>query len=80
MTCAALSGISVGGDAAPLIIEGLKKLEYRGYDSFGVATLGMGIDIAKHQGRISEKAGSAAKLQGKIGIRPYPVGNPRDSE
>jgi glucosamine--fructose-6-phosphate aminotransferase (isomerizing) len=55
-------------DAAPLIIEGLKKLEYRGYDSFGVATLGMGIDIAKHQGRISEKAGTAAKLQGKIGI------------
>ena len=55
-------------DAAPLIVEGLKKLEYRGYDSFGVATLGAGIDLAKHQGRISEKAGTAAKLKGKIGI------------
>jgi glucosamine--fructose-6-phosphate aminotransferase (isomerizing) len=56
-------------DAAPLIVEGLKKLEYRGYDSFGVATLGtMGIDLAKHQGRISEKAGIAAGLKGKIGI------------
>ena len=55
-------------DAAPLIVEGLKKLEYRGYDSFGVATLGTGIDLAKHQGRISEKAESAARLQGKIGI------------
>jgi glutamine---fructose-6-phosphate transaminase (isomerizing) len=55
-------------DAAPLIVEGLKKLEYRGYDSFGVATLGTGIDLAKHQGRISEKAGTAAKLRGKIGI------------
>jgi len=56
-------------DAAPLIVEGLKKLEYRGYDSFGVATLGTtGIDLAKHQGRISEKAGTAARLKGKTGI------------
>ena len=51
-----------------MIVEGLKKLEYRGYDSFGVATLGTGIDLVKHQGRISEKAGTAAKLKGKIGI------------
>ena len=55
-------------DAAPLIVEGLKKLEYRGYDSFGIATLGRGIEITKHQGRISEKATTAAKLQGKTGI------------
>jgi len=55
-------------DAAPLIIEGLKKLEYRGYDSFGVATVYAGIDIAKHQGRISEKGGSASQLKGKAGI------------
>ena len=56
-------------EAAPLIVEGLKKLEYRGYDSFGVATLGTtGIDLAKHQGRISEKAGTAARLKGKTGI------------
>lgn len=55
-------------EAAPLIVEGLKKLEYRGYDSFGVATLGTGIDIDKHQGRISEKAGTTAGLKGKIGI------------
>jgi glucosamine--fructose-6-phosphate aminotransferase (isomerizing) len=55
-------------EAAPLIVEGLKKLEYRGYDSFGVATLGTGIDLDKHQGRISEKAGTTAGLKGKIGI------------
>jgi glutamine---fructose-6-phosphate transaminase (isomerizing) len=55
-------------DAAPLIVEGLKKLEYRGYDSFGIATLGTGIDLVKHQGRISEKAGTAVRLKGKIGI------------
>jgi glucosamine--fructose-6-phosphate aminotransferase (isomerizing) len=55
-------------EAAPLIVEGLKKLEYRGYDSFGVATLGNGIHLVKHQGRISEKAGTAFQLKGKIGI------------
>ncbi len=55
-------------EAAPIIIEGLKKLEYRGYDSFGVATLGSGIEVAKHQGRISEYAGAAIRLRGKTGI------------
>ncbi|MGA2120845.1 MAG: glutamine--fructose-6-phosphate transaminase (isomerizing) [Methanoregula sp.] len=55
-------------EAAPLIVEGLKKLEYRGYDSFGVATTGKGITLIKHQGRISENAGSASDLKGKIGV------------
>ena len=55
-------------DAAPLIVEGLKKLEYRGYDSFGVATLGAGIDLDKHRGRISENADTASRLKGKTGI------------
>jgi len=55
-------------EAAPLIVEGLKKLEYRGYDSFGLATLEKGVKIDKHQGRISENAGSAIRLKGKIGI------------
>lgn len=55
-------------DAAPLIVEGLKKLEYRGYDSFGVATLGKEISIDKHRGRISENSSSANHLKGKIGI------------
>jgi glutamine---fructose-6-phosphate transaminase (isomerizing) len=55
-------------EAAPLIVEGLKKLEYRGYDSFGVATLETEISIDKHQGRISENGSSALRLKGKIGI------------
>jgi glucosamine--fructose-6-phosphate aminotransferase (isomerizing) len=53
--------------AAPLILEGLKKLEYRGYDSFGIATLGSHIEIEKHKGRISEYAG-AIRLHGSAGI------------
>jgi glucosamine--fructose-6-phosphate aminotransferase (isomerizing) len=54
--------------AAPIIIKGLEKLEYRGYDSFGVATLGRGIEIFKHQGRIAKNAHSAVRLNGTIGI------------
>jgi glucosamine--fructose-6-phosphate aminotransferase (isomerizing) len=55
-------------EAAPLIIEGLKKLEYRGYDSFGVATTGEKISLLKFPGRISENASAAIQLKGKIGI------------
>lgn len=54
-------------NAAQVILEGLKKLEYRGYDSFGVATLGSGIELDKHQGRISEYAGNIS-LHGTAGI------------
>ncbi|PKL56988.1 MAG: glutamine--fructose-6-phosphate aminotransferase, partial [Methanomicrobiales archaeon HGW-Methanomicrobiales-5] len=52
-------------EAAPLIVEGLKKLEYRGYDSFGVATIGKTLELDKHKGRISENAQSALRLKGK---------------
>jgi len=40
--------------AQPILIEGLKRLEYRGYDSAGVALLGSGaIRVKKTSGRIS---------------------------
>jgi glucosamine--fructose-6-phosphate aminotransferase (isomerizing) len=55
-------------EAAPIIVEGLKRLEYRGYDSFGVATISGGIELDKHQGRISDSSGPATRLSGKIGI------------
>jgi len=55
-------------EAAPIIVEGLKRLEYRGYDSFGVATICGGIELDKHQGRISDSSDSSARLKGKIGI------------
>jgi len=39
----------------PLIVESLKRLEYRGYDSAGIATLnGAEIDITKTEGKISD--------------------------
>ena len=54
--------------AAPILIEGLKKLEYRGYDSFGIATQADTIEICKHEGKISENSGSALGLAGTTGI------------
>ncbi|MBM4182652.1 MAG: glutamine--fructose-6-phosphate transaminase (isomerizing) [Gemmatimonadetes bacterium] len=40
--------------ATPILIEGLKRLEYRGYDSAGVALLNGGIEITKKPGKIHE--------------------------
>jgi len=41
--------------ALPIIIEGLKRLEYRGYDSAGVATIGNGeIHITRMSGKVAE--------------------------
>ena len=37
-------------DATPILIEGLKKLEYRGYDSAGIALLDHGEMSAKRRG------------------------------
>src|SRR4051812_23256636 len=48
--------------AAPLIIEGLKRLEYRGYDSAGVAVLQNGrFEVAKKIGRVANLEKEAAQ-------------------
>ena len=40
--------------ASPILIGGLLKLEYRGYDSAGIATIENGkIAVAKEKGRVS---------------------------
>ena len=57
--------------AATIILEGLKRLEYRGYDSAGVATLANGtFELAKKIGRVDAliKATPAQKLPGTTGI------------
>jgi glucosamine--fructose-6-phosphate aminotransferase (isomerizing) len=44
-----------GNEAEPLLVEGLRRLEYRGYDSAGVATLsGRQLHVRKRAGRISD--------------------------
>ncbi|MDK2989397.1 MAG: hypothetical protein PWR16_926, partial [Methanoculleus sp.] len=55
-------------DATPVLIQGLKRLEYRGYDSFGIATVGSAIGVYKKAGRISEGEAGAANLHGYTGI------------
>jgi glucosamine--fructose-6-phosphate aminotransferase (isomerizing) len=54
--------------AAPLVLEGLKRLEYRGYDSAGVAVV--------HDGRIDifKAAGKIAMLERELGSTP-PAGH-----
>ena len=46
-----------GREAEPILIEGLRRLEYRGYDSAGLATLtGTTLHLRKKSGRINELA------------------------
>ena len=59
-------------DACPVIIKGLKRLEYRGYDSAGIALYdGTGIHVSKTKGKVSdleEKIASDKNTNGSIGI------------
>lgn len=59
-------------EALPIIIKGLKRLEYRGYDSAGVALLDQeGLSIYKKKGKVSELEAHLAKfgdLSSRIGI------------
>ncbi len=57
-------------DAAPILIEGLRRLEYRGYDSAGIAVKGDDITIVKEKGRIDNLQTCVDNVnpQGNIGI------------
>jgi glucosamine--fructose-6-phosphate aminotransferase (isomerizing) len=69
--CGIFGCILKEGNAAPLIHSSLKRLEYRGYDSVGIATISDGkIYIKKDQGKIDEvhKILNLDDLPGNIGI------------
>jgi glucosamine--fructose-6-phosphate aminotransferase (isomerizing) len=58
-------------EAQPLLLEGLRRLEYRGYDSSGMAVLnGKGLEVIKKVGRIDqlERALGTTPLHGSLGI------------
>jgi glutamine---fructose-6-phosphate transaminase (isomerizing) len=57
-------------EAYPIILKGLKRLEYRGYDSAGVALLNSGLKVYKKKGRVSELEESlqGVDLHAHIGI------------
>ena len=65
-------GFTGAQPAAPILLEGLKKLEYRGYDSAGIAVMdGDTITVSKVTGRIAnlcEKTADGTKITGTTGI------------
>ena len=60
-----------GQQAAPLLLEGLGRLEHRGYDSAGLAVLssGKGLKVVKKAGRVRDlEAELPKRFGGKVGI------------
>ena len=59
-----------GQQAAAILVEGLSGLEYRGYDSAGIAVLSpRGVKVIRRVGRVRElSAALPARLSGKVGI------------
>ncbi len=57
--------------AAPILLEGLKRLEYRGYDSAGIAVLDGALNVARTVGRVSileELVETRGTFNGSLGI------------
>ncbi|MGQ9788838.1 MAG: glutamine--fructose-6-phosphate transaminase (isomerizing) [Candidatus Hadarchaeaceae archaeon] len=56
--------------AAPILLEALKRLEYRGYDSAGMATVSKKLVVRKDQGRIADIARrlKLAEMPGNMGL------------
>jgi len=63
-------GAIANRDVVPLLTAGLKRLEYRGYDSAGIAVLNGGIRRVRRVGRVAEmeNAARAEGLKGIVGI------------
>lgn len=57
-------------EAYPIILKGLKRLEYRGYDSAGVALLNDGLKVFKKKGKVAglEESLIGIDLHARIGI------------
>jgi glucosamine--fructose-6-phosphate aminotransferase (isomerizing) len=66
-----IMGVIGSRPAAPLLLEGLRRLEYRGYDSAGIATLSnLTIERRRAEGKLANLAAALerAPLPGTIGI------------
>jgi glucosamine--fructose-6-phosphate aminotransferase (isomerizing) len=59
-----------GREAKPILIEGLKRLEYRGYDSAGIAVVDKTVAVKKKVGKVAEleERIENVKMPGKVGI------------
>jgi len=68
--CGIIAGIS-DEEIAPMLIEGLRRVEYRGYDSAGIATIHDGeLEVRKEVGRIKdlERRYNASEMKGHTGM------------
>ncbi|TET91331.1 MAG: glutamine--fructose-6-phosphate transaminase (isomerizing) [Methanomassiliicoccales archaeon] len=54
--------------AQPILLDSLKKLEYRGYDSAGIAVCGEGLELHKTKGEIAELEKTLPEIEGVVGI------------
>jgi len=63
-------GATAKRDIVPILIEGLRRLEYRGYDSAGVAVSDQGLKRVRSQGRVAALSEQIEKahLSGRTGI------------
>ena len=65
-------GYAGGRQAAPILLDGLSKLEYRGYDSAGICVHGAkDMQVVKAKGRLQvlcDKTENGAVVQGTVGI------------
>jgi len=68
--CGIIGCVGRAGETLDVLVHGLSKLEYRGYDSAGVALTGDRVDICKQSGKIEElrEALEARTLSGAAGI------------
>jgi glucosamine--fructose-6-phosphate aminotransferase (isomerizing) len=70
--CGIIGCVGHGDDSLDVVLDGLETLEYRGYDSAGVALAGDNIDVEKKEGRLEalreELAEREVTLTGNVGI------------
>jgi glucosamine--fructose-6-phosphate aminotransferase (isomerizing) len=61
-------------NAIPVVLNGLRRLEYRGYDSAGIAVLNDGLHLVKCKGKVSDLE---AKIDGNMGHAEIGIGHTR---
>ena len=65
--CGIVAAISFT-DVVPVLIEGLNKLEYRGYDSAGIAVTNPGLNRIRSVGRVADLAAQTVDVKSTMGI------------
>ena len=72
-------------EAAPILLDGLERMEYRGYDSAGIAVRSEqeGLQVKKAKGRLHVLRRADPRRGGTVrnaGDWPHPLGDPRGAE